>query len=451
MAKNTKIFHCTKCDAQFPKWSGRCKECQNWGTIEEDVPEKSQTKQQQTVSKASGKRSRSLKEVAKMNTAKRLKTGDAEVDRVLGGGLVPGSLALFSGEPGIGKSTLAAALAGRVGQKSEKPVLYISGEESGAQLAQRFERLQTPIDNVNFLESYPVETLIATIEDEQPALAVIDSVQTITATEKNSTAGTPSLVRYATSLLLETAKQTGIPILLIGQVTKSGSLAGPKTLEHLVDVVCTLQGDPMHAYRMLRTTKNRFGSTDEIGVFEMREEGLIAVPNPSEQFLAERTNVPGSVITATSEGSRVFLVEVQALVEKSAYATPIRKASGVDKNRLQLLTAILSKQAGFALNDYDVYVNVIGGLTLREPAADLAICAAIVSAIEETSLDPTVYVGEVGLGGEIRSIPLLKRRVKEAARMGIEKAFSPNIKEKDIPDDINTQTLKNVREIKATF
>jgi len=411
----------------------------------------------------------------------RVSTGIAEMDRVLGGGLVRGSLVLLSGEPGIGKSTLVAQVAGLIADLTLNPllskergtlgtlpslentkkkeasgsphpsesrntdealgslplmergrtgggqrVLYVSGEESASQLAGRFVRIGLKADSVGFLEALPIETIVATIDAEGPALAIVDSVQTLSSSELDSCAGTPAMVRYATSLLLELAKRTHIPILLIGQVTKDGSIAGPKTLEHLVDAVVSIEGDPVHAYRILRSTKNRFGATDEVGVFEMTPTGLVPVENPSARFLEERRNVPGSVIAATMEGSRVFLVEVQALVEKASYGTPVRRASGFDQNRLQMLCAILSKHAGLKLGESDVYVNVIGGLELREPGADLAVCAAIVSAVKNIAAEsPTVFVGEVGLGGEVRSVARLDRRETEAKRMGIDAIKTP--------------------------
>ena len=275
---------------------------------------------------------------------------------------------------------------------------------------------------------------------------IIDSIQTISSGIIDAHPGSPTLIRYATNLFLETAKQTHVPILLIGQVTKEGSLAGPKTLEHLVDVVLTLEGDPVHPFRLLRATKNRFGATGEIGVFEMTGRGLEAVTNPSERFLEERLSVPGSVTTATLEGSRVFLVEVQALVEKTHYPTPIRRASGFDQNRLMMLCAILSKRANMKLADKDVYVNVIGGMELREPAVDLAVCAAIVSAQNNTAKkEPIVYLGEVGLGGELRSVSLIEKRIKEIKRLGIKTIVVPEKQKKTGITGIRTvQELENL-------
>lgn len=434
------MFVCTHCDAQSLKWSGKCATCDKWGTLVEEVTEAnvSLTKNRELHVKPA--QSRSLEELPAQKESDRLKTSDLEIDRVLGGGIVAGSLILLSGEPGIGKSTLVAQIASAVSSS----VLYISGEESQTQLAARFKRLDLNTKSIRFLEVVPIETLVATIEKEQPTLAIIDSVQTLTSALIESTAGSPTLVRYATSLLLELAKRTHVSILLVGQVTKDGSIAGPKTLEHLVDVVVNLEGDPVHSYRMLRANKNRFGATDEIGVFEMTAQGLKAVANPSERFLAERSHTPGSVIAATIEGSRVFLVEVQALVEKSVYGTPVRRASGFDPNRLQMLLAILSKRAGLRLGEQDVYVNVIGGMQLTEPAADLAVAAAIVSAYKNATEETTsVYMGEIGLGGEVRSVPMLEKRLQETSRLGIARAIIP-AKSKIKMHTLELQKIENV-------
>ncbi len=462
------MFTCTHCDAQSSKWSGRCLTCEKWGTVVEEVERWEGGKGGKGKEKTDPKPAQSvaLKDVVKQNEADRLTTMDPEIDRVLGGGIVKGSLVLLSGEPGIGKSTMVAAIAGSIrppsippskgGMNSSTPpldkgrmggVLYISGEESATQLSARFSRLKKQTDSIRFLEPYPVETLVATIEKEKPVLAVIDSVQTLTSSEIDSTVGGPTLVRYATSLLLDLAKRTNVSILLVGQVTKDGSIAGPKTLEHLVDVVVNLEGDPVHSNRILRAAKNRFGATDEIGVFEMTEGGLMAVTNPSERFLAERSSTPGSVIAATVEGSRVFLVEVQALVETAFYGTPVRRASGFDQNRLQMLVAILSKRAGLKLGDKDVFVNVVGGMSLVEPASDLAICAAIIGAFKNRADETaTVYMGEVGLGGEVRSVPLVERRLMETTRLGLGMAVVPS-KSKVNGGTITVRRIEKISEL----
>ena len=441
------MYHCTHCDAQFSKWSGKCLACDHWGTVKEesDAPSSSPIARAGGL-KAHAKETISLKNINAQNEHARLSIGEHELDRVVGGGIVTGSLTLLSGEPGIGKSTLVAGIAKKIAS-SDHPqpllvkeggscsVLYISGEESAMQLKSRFDRLNADLSRINFLEMVSIEELVATLEKEKPTLAIVDSVQTMFSNAVDAQSGSPTLVRYATSCLLELAKRTGISLLLVGQVTKDGSVAGPKTLEHLVDTVLSLTGEPSHELRILEATKNRFGATDEIGVFEMTSEGLKAVENPSARFLAERVNVPGSVIATVREGSRIFLVEVQALVEKSFYGTPIRRANGMDQNRLQMLIAILSKRAGLHLGESDVYVNVVGGMQLKEPASDLAVCAAIMSASKNhVDIEPIVYIGEVGLGGEVRNVMALEKRVIEAKRVGIEKVVTP-------------KTIKHVKEL----
>ncbi len=415
------MFICTKCDAQSQKWAGRCFECQAWGTLFEEMA----TPRLQKTSNAQALHPTKLSEITGQDEHTRFCTGEGELDRVMGGGIVKGSLVLLSGEPGVGKSTLVADMAKRFAEQKLN-LLYISGEESAGQLKARFVRLNTQLDQISFLESSAIESLIKTIEKQKPDLVIVDSVQTLFSEQMEGVAGSPTLVRYATSLLLELAKRINISILLIGQVTKDGAIAGPKTLEHLVDVVLSLEGDGAHTYRWLSASKNRFGATDEVGVFEMTASGLIPVENPSARFLQERVGVPGSVIAAPVEGSRVFLVEVQALVEKSSYGTPVRRASGFDQNRLQMLIAILSKRASMNLGEQDVYVNVIGGMRLTEPAADLAVCAAIVGAAKNITLEkPTVFFGEVGLGGEVRRVPMSEKRINECRRLGIETIHDP--------------------------
>jgi DNA repair protein RadA/Sms len=377
-------------------------------------------------------------------------TGLSELDRVLGGGIVPGSVTLLAGEPGIGKSTLVAQIATSFTSIPSRPEVategsdphkrksdpslslrmvtsyYASGEESEGQVRMRFERLGINPSTILFSNAVDVGAIVAAAKAEKPSIVIVDSIQTMMVAEADSFPGTPTAVRAATTELIGFAKSTGIPVLIIGQVTKEGSIAGPKTLEHLVDTVLTLEGDPDSAYRILRAEKHRFGSTEEIGVFEMTEKGLIAVENPSARFLKERVPGPGSVVTCIMAGSRPFLVEIQALVDKSFFPNPVRRTSGYDASRLQMLLAIISKRAGIKVYDQDVYVNVVGGIKIDEHAADLAVAAAIISAINEKTFPADMIIlGELGLGGEVRSVPFLERRLKEAERLGMPASLTP--------------------------
>ncbi len=357
-------------------------------------------------------------------------TGISELDRVLGGGIVAGSVLLLSGEPGIGKSTLVSQLVGSVSGAA----LLSSGEESAAQIRLRFERLGLPFSHVRFVEETTVEAIASASAELKPSLIVVDSIQTATTLELDGIAGSPNQIRASTVKLVELAKSTNIPVLIIGQITKDGSVAGPKLLEHMVDVVMMLEGDPNSTYRLLHAQKNRFGAADEVGVFEMTSKGMLSVDQPSQRFLAERQAGPGSIITCVMEGSRPFLIEVQALTDKTSYGYPVRKSSGFDLNRLQLLIAIANRHANAKLDDKDVYVNVVGGLRVDEPSADLAVLAALLSASTNLSLTDTVIMGEVGLGGEVRSVPHLDRRIAEAERYGFKKSITP-------------KTIKHVREL----
>lgn len=412
------MFTCSTCDSQYTKWAGRCNECGKWGTISEGGG----TAAGRPLSRSSAKAAPvlHLKDAAIANVAHK-PTGISELDRVLSGGIVPGSVMLLAGEPGIGKSTLVAQIAHAVGN-----AYYVSGEESEGQVLLRFSRLGIAPDRIAFSGAVDVPAIIAAAKTLSPGLLIVDSIQTMMVEDTDAFPGTPTAVRAATSELIGYAKTTNVPVLIIGQVTKEGSVAGPKTLEHLVDTVLTLEGDAESAYRILRTAKHRFGATDEVGVFEMTEKGMIAVENPSAKFLAERVPSPGSVVTCIMEGSRPFLIEVQALVDKSFFANPVRRTSGYDAGRLQMLLAIISKRAGVPVYDQDVFVNVVGGMKVREHAADLAVATAIISAIKNKALPAdTVVVGELGLGGEIRSVPFLERRLKEADRLGLKNALTP--------------------------
>jgi DNA repair protein RadA/Sms len=411
------MFICTKCDAQSLKWSGRCLECGAWGTLQEagDIKTPGGNNIRGRKKTAPAAKVIDLSQ-ASTQTAEHTSCGISEVDRVLGGGFVAGSVTLLAGEPGIGKSTLVAQLSGAVNTKG---VYYASGEESANQVKLRFSRLHVSTDNVHFSNETNVEAIIAAAAKMELQLLIIDSIQTMSVDSADALPGTPTAVRAAAATLISHAKQHGVPVLLIGQVTKDGTVAGPKTLEHLVDTVLTLEGDSGSPYRLLRAVKHRFGSTEEIGVFEMTETGLQPVENPSARFLEERRDVAGSAIGCVMEGNRAFLVEIQALVDKSFYPQPIRRTSGYDTSRLLMLLAILSKRANIRLADHDVYVNVVGGLKVNDTGTDLAVAMAIVSAFRNIPLPSSaLYVGEIGLGGELRSASYSKLRTKEIERLG---------------------------------
>ncbi len=413
-------FVCQECGAQTPKWEGRCPQCTQWNTLAA-IQAPSRSKREQWL-KADSPDVQELSSVS-TDALVRIGTPFQELDRVLGGGLVPGSLVLIAGDPGIGKSTIllqtAAYLAGQ-GQ----PVLYVSGEESAQQVRLRAERLGVSGKGLFFLGETEVEQILARMESVQPFLVVVDSVQTMFSQEAPSAAGSVAQVRECTRRLMQWAKGRGVPILLAGHVTKDGAVAGPRALEHMVDVVLYLEGDTLSPYRILRGAKNRFGSTNEIGVFQMGPHGLEEVTEPSLLFLSSRLqNVSGSVVIVTMEGSRPLLAEVQALTTPTVFSQPRRVATGVDFHRLLLVAAATTQRLGISLGSQDIIVNIAGGLRVGEPAADLGIALALVSSFRNTPCDPaTVAVGEVGLGGELRSVPQLERRLKEAARLGFQRA-----------------------------
>jgi DNA repair protein RadA/Sms len=350
-----------------------------------------------------------------------------ELSRVLGGGLVPGSLILVGGEPGIGKSTLLAQAAALVAETTARPVLYVSGEESARQIKMRADRMDLQTDGVYVLTETSLEAILHHAGEMDPVMLVADSIQTITSADLTSAAGSISQVREAASRFQRWAKRGGSAVFLVGHVTKGGAIAGPKVLEHIVDTVLYLEGDSFHTYRLLRSTKNRFGATSEVGVFEMREKGMIEVHNPSEAFLAERmVNAPGSAVAVTMEGTRPILVEIQALTSHTSFGHPRRTANGMDFNRLLLIAAVLSRRVGLRLADQDVFANVVGGLQVGEPAADLAVAAAIGSSVRERPVAADlVLVGEVGLSGEVRTVSQLSARVKEAAKLGFRRLILP--------------------------
>ncbi|MBI2436889.1 MAG: DNA repair protein RadA [Candidatus Magasanikbacteria bacterium] len=437
MAKSpTTIFTCSHCSAQFQKWAGRCLECGKWGTVVEDTSYKKQDTNTPTYAPT---KTHLLSEIQGTNIA-RVETHISELDRVLGGGIVPGSLILLGGEPGIGKSTLSLQLA-----VSVSPTVYFSGEESIEQIKLRADRLFSNEQNSNLatkqnnntaIQQYNnnlrlanetnADSICATIRETKPSLAIVDSIQTIYSHDVEGGSGNVNQIKACTTKLLECAKTTNTSIVIIGHVTKEGEVAGPRTLEHLVDTVLYLEGDRYHSYRILRTVKNRFGTTDEVGIFEMKEEGLVPVLNPSANFLEERgENTPGSVVTCLIEGTRPLLVEVQALVNKTSFGYPVRKASGFDLNRLHVLVAVLQKRARLNLGQYDIHLNIVGGIKANEPSVDLAVCLAIASSFKDKALGKDLVVfGEVGLGGEVRGVTQSERRIKESEQLGMKRVIT---------------------------
>ena len=425
MGRSRSIYACTRCGAQQARWLGRCPECGAWSTlVEERAAAESPETRALAVESTPGEsaKPRRLAEI-EADGAPRLATGIAELDRVLGGGFVPGSVVLLAGEPGIGKSTLALQIAAA----AARPVLYVAGEESPEQIRLRADRLPRLPEQLAVLAETRVEALAGPWRDTSPALVLVDSIQTLRSDRVESAPGSVAQVRESAALLAATAKAQGAVLVLVGHVTKDGSIAGPRVLEHLVDVVLQLEGDRFHAFRLLRAHKNRFGSTQEVGVFQMGNAGLETVANPSELFLAERsTGAPGSCIAALVEGTRPLLVEIQALVAPAGYGTARRTALGVDDARLALLLAILERRAGVDLVSRDVYANAAGGVRIREPAADLALALALASSRLDLALPADAAAcGELGLGGEVRRVARLEARVAEAARLGFRQLLVP--------------------------
>lgn len=441
MARIQTIYSCSQCGAQFPKWSGRCLDCGAWSSLrEETIDQKNIEKRKQKISPA---KTIDLSEI-KTVEENRVKTNISELDRVLGGGIVPGSLILLSGEPGIGKSTIVAQIANAI-QKNNL-VFYASGEESVFQIKSRLKRLKCETKNTKFLNETNVEKIISATEQENPVLLIIDSIQTIYSSQAEAEAGNISQIRASATQFLEIAKQKNIAVILIGHITKDGSIAGPKSLEHIVDTVIQLEIENTHNYRILRTTKNRFGSTNELGVFEMTGDGFKEIKNTSAIFLeTNEEKISGSVISCIIEGTRPFMVEIQALVTKTVFGYPQRKASGFDLNRLQVLSAVLTKRAGVNLTNQDIILNAVGGLKINDPALDLAACLAITSSLLNQVIDrKTIVLGEIGLGGEIRNVSKLEQRLKEAEKLGFNKAIIPNVDIKS--DKIKLIKIKNIPE-----
>ncbi|MFC1651640.1 DNA repair protein RadA [Patescibacteria group bacterium] len=438
-------FICSVCGEESPKWSGKCEQCGGWNTFKEQEVATEKTAKvsfdrgQFDLEKSLPKL---LKDIPTLKVS-RIPTGSQELDRVLSGGIVPGSLGLISGDPGVGKSTLALQVAAKVSQ--DHPVLYISGEESLNQIKLRSERLKINSEKLHLFAETSLDNILKQIKEIKPHLIIVDSVQTLHSNSFTGTAGSISQVSNCTNILLDIAKATNIPIVLIGHVTKEGSVAGPMVLEHIVDTLLFLEGERYHDLRILRVIKNRFGSTLEVGVFKMEEKGLLEVLNPSGLFLEERlAGSPGSVIFAMVDGNRPFLTEVQALANKTVLAYPRRTASGINLNRLQVLIAVLQKCCNLKLHNTDVYLNVVGGFKVKEPASDLAVCLAIASSLLGKPFPTdTVAIGEVGLLGDLRSVNQLEKRVEEAKRLGFKKCL---VGGKKVPD-VSGIEIKQVKSL----
>ncbi|HEY6040647.1 MAG TPA: DNA repair protein RadA [Anaerolineae bacterium] len=423
--KTRTIWVCQQCGHQSVRWIGQCPDCGEWNTLVEQTAAREPGKSSLATLTARTAPQR-LTDVT-IDGLQRLALPMNEFSRVLGGGIVPGSVVLIGGDPGIGKSTLLLQAAAHLAQSAGN-VLYVSGEESVQQIKMRAERLGLAPDSLYLLTETDLDEIILQLEQLKPRLVIVDSIQTVYLNELTSAAGSVSQVRECTARLLHTAKDTQIPIFIVGHVTKAGALAGPRVLEHIVDTVLYLEGERFHSYRLLRSVKNRFGATSEVGVFEMTQEGMIEIDNPSAAFLAERAaHSAGNAIAVTMEGTRPLLVEIQALTSTSAFGLPRRTANGIDMGRLLLLTAVLTQRVGLKLHNQDIFVNVVGGLKIGEPATDLSTALAIASSFRDRPIfDDMVVMGEVGLSGELRVVSHAERRLKEAAKLGFKRALVPH-------------------------
>lgn len=441
------VYICRECGYQSAKWLGKCSACGGWNTMDETFAKEEKKATSASKTTAVLKKVSSLKQIETDNEV-RYATGLSELDRVLGGGLVKGSLVLVGGDPGIGKSTLLLQICNSLA--ISKKILYVSGEESERQIKLRAERLGVTCDNVYIVSETDVASILEYINQIEPEIVIIDSIQTMNCEEITSAAGSVPQVREATNALMKVAKSRDISMFIVGHVTKDGALAGPRVLEHMVDCVLYFEGDRQMTFRILRAVKNRFGSTNEIGVFEMANTGLVQVENPSKMLLDGRSdNNSGSSIVCTMEGSRGVLAEIQALVTPTGFGNPRRMASGVDINRVILMIAVLEKRAKVSLSNYDVYVNVAGGLRIDETAIDLGLCAAIVTGKKDIQIpDDLVFIGEVGLGGELRGVSQLEKRLTEAAKLGFKTAIVPSQSMRGLttPKDMTVIPVKTVYE-----
>ncbi len=443
MAKIKKVFTCSNCGANSPKWMGKCYTCGEWNTYVEEIISKEnerETRKKSWKSKdADAPQPVPLSEV-KAGEIFRLVTPDKELNRVLGGGIVPGSLVLIGGQPGIGKSTLLL----QVVLKLKEKVLYVSGEESEEQIKMRAERLGGATANCYILTETNTEKILKHAQNIKPALMIIDSIQTISSPYIESTPGSVSQVRETAGELQRFAKESNVPVFIIGHITKEGSIAGPKLLEHIVDAVLQFEGDRHYTYRIMRTMKNRFGSTDEMGIYEMVASGLREVSNPSELLLSQKEeDLSGSAVCATIEGQRPMLIETQALVSKAVYSAPQRSATGFDRRRLEMLLAVLEKRCGFPFALNDVFLNIAGGIRVDDPAIDLAIISALISSLEDVAVPPNIcFAGEVGLSGEVRAVTKVAQRIQEAERLGFQQIYISKFNTKGIKqEDFNIELI----------
>lgn len=453
-SKIKSVYVCQECGWESSKWVGKCQGCNQWNTMEEEIKNTSKT-----ISSYSSKNDKissiynspvSMRNIDTKNE-ERYKTGLKEFDRVLGGGIVKGSLVLLGGDPGIGKSTILLQVCNRLG--NELKILYVSGEESKRQIKLRSDRLGVNCEQLYVITETDIEIVSQVIQNEKPDLVMIDSIQTMNLTELSSSPGSVTQVRECTNLLMKTAKSLETPVMIVGHVNKDGAIAGPKVLEHIVDAVLHFEGDKQMSYRILRAVKNRYGSTNEIGVFQMTNDGLSEVENPSMMLLSGRPkNVSGTCVACAMEGSRPILAEIQGLVTNSGFGNPRRMATGFDYNRMNLILAVLEKRAGYFFSSADTYINVVGGLRLDEPAVDLAVAMSLISSLKDVALSENALAfGEIGLAGEIRGVSQAQARISESARLGFTKIILPyqnlkNIKRNEIDSNIELVGVRNIRE-----
>lgn len=447
-SKSKSVYVCSECGYESVKWYGKCPSCGEWNTMEEQVPVISKPG---TRAKVTFNRPQKLTEI-NSDIENRIMSGIKEFDRVLGGGIVEGSLVLLSGDPGIGKSTILLQICQNLDKKNS--VLYISGEESARQIKLRANRLNVDTDNLSILAETDVASVVEIIKTEKPDIVIVDSIQTMMIDDISSSAGSITQVRECTNIFMHLAKSLAIPIFIVGHVNKDGAIAGPKVLEHIVDTVLYFEGERNYSYRILRSAKNRFGSTNEIGVFEMTQNGMKEVENPSLMMLSGRPkNTSGTCVACTMEGSRPILAEVQGLVTASGFGTPRRMSTGFDYNRMSMIIAVLEKRAGFFFNGMDTYLNVIGGLKLYEPAADLSVAMALISSLKDKVLDEkTLAFGEIGLAGEIRAVNNCEQRITEAQRLGFSKCIVPFHNYKSLSKELKiNMDIVPVRTIRSAF